>query len=86
MAHSFSVQLNDEISSVLEKVESQITGNGGSFQGNAERGAFDGESLLGLIKGEYCCISDSEIKITIKHKPFFVPYSVIESEIKKYFS
>jgi hypothetical protein len=86
MAHSFSVQLNDEISSVLEKIESHITGNGGSFQGNAERGSFDGESLLGLIKGEYCCLSDNEIKITIKHKPFLVPYSVIESEIKKYFT
>jgi hypothetical protein len=86
VAHSFTVQLNDDISSVLEKVESQITNIGGCFQGNAERGSFDGESLLGLIKGEYCSLSDNEIRITIKHKPFLVPYSMIESEIKKYFT
>lgn len=86
MAHSFTLKLNHDISSVLEKVESQITGSGGRFQGDADKGIFDGESLLGTIKGEYCSISDDEIQITIKHKPFLVPYSVIESEIKKYFS
>jgi hypothetical protein len=51
-----------------------------------ECGSFDGKSSLGLVKGEYHCISDNEIKITIKDKPFVVPYSMIEFEIKKYFS
>jgi hypothetical protein len=86
MSHDFTVQLNNEIPSVLKKVESEITGNGGNFKGNEEKGSFDGKTLLGLIRGEYCCLSGNEIKITITHKPLLVPYSVIESEIKKYFT
>ena len=85
MSHAFTVQLNDEIPAVLKKVESEITGSGGSFKGNSEKGSFDGKSLLGLIRGEYCSISGNEIRITITHKPFLVPYHVIESEIRKYF-
>ena len=86
MSHAFTVQLNNEIPSVLKKVESEITGNGGSFMGNEEKGSFDGKSLLGLIRGEYSCVSGNEIRITITHKPLLVPYSVIESEIRKYFT
>ena len=86
MSHAFTVELNNEIPSVLKKVESEITGNGGSFKGNEEKGSFDGKTLLGLIRGEYCCLSGNEIRITITHKPLLVPYSLIESEIKKYFT
>lgn len=86
MPHSFTISIRDEISSILKKVESEITGSGGRFEGNTECGFFDGKSILGLIKGEYRCLSDKEIKITITAKPFIVPDSRIESEIKKYFS
>lgn len=84
--HSFIVKLKDEISSILSKIKSKITGKGGSFDGNKECGSFEGKSVLGTIKGEYRSISDSEIEITIKDKPFIIPYSTIESEIKKYLS
>jgi len=86
MAHTFTVALNDEISSVLSRVESAITGSGGTFFGDAEKGVFQGNSVMGPIKGEYCSSSGNEIRITIKDKPFIVPYSMIEGEIKKYFS
>lgn len=85
MSHVFTVQLNDEITSVLTKVEEKITSSGGSFKGDSEKGFFDGKSMLGPIRGEYCSVSGSEIRITITHKPFLVPYHVIESEIKRYF-
>ncbi len=85
MSHTFTVQLNDDIPSVLKKVESEITGSGGNFKGNPEKGSFDGKSLLGLIRGEYCCLPGNEMRITITHKPFLVPYHVIEAEIRKYF-
>lgn len=86
MPHSFTVTLSDEISAVLQRVESEITGKGGSFRGNTERGSFAGRSLLGVIKGEYRGITENEIRITIIDKPFAVPYGMIEFEIKKYFS
>ena len=84
MGHSFTVTLTDEISSVLGRVKAEITENGGRFEGNSEYGSFDGKTVLGLIRGEYRS-SGGEIEITITHKPFIVPYSRIESEIKQYF-
>jgi hypothetical protein len=84
--HSFIVKLHDEISSILEKFRSKITGNGGRFEGNTKCGCFQGKSVLGLIKGEYRSISDTEVEITIKDKPFTVPYKTIESKIKEHLS
>lgn len=86
MAHTFTVALNDEIAAVLGRVESAITESGGIFAGNTEKGVFQGNSVMGPIKGEYCSVSENEIRITINDKPFIVPYSMIEGEIKKYFS
>jgi hypothetical protein len=86
MTHSFTIRLNDEISSVLKRVEAGITGSGGSFEGNLECGTFAGKSVLGFIKGKYHSLPDQEISITIMEKPFLIPYRTIESEIRKYFS
>ena len=84
--HSFIVKLKDEVSSILIKMKSIITGKGGSFEGNKECGFFEGKSVLGTIKGQYRSISDNEIEITINDKPLVMSYSKIESEIKKYLS
>jgi hypothetical protein len=84
--HSFIVKLKDEVSSILGKMKSLITGNGGSFEGNKECGSFEGKLLLGTIKCGYRTISADEIEIIIDDKPFVMPYSKIESEIKKYLS
>lgn len=86
MAHTFTIALNDDISSALSRVESAITENGGTFLGDRSKGVFQGNSVMGPIKGEYCSVSENEIRITIKDKPFVVPHSMIEGEIKKYFS
>jgi hypothetical protein len=86
MAHTFTVALNDEISSVLSRVESAITESGGTFAGDSTKGVFQGSSVMGPIKGEYCSVAENEVRITINDKPFVVPYSMIEGEIKKYFS
>jgi hypothetical protein len=84
--HSFIVKLKNEISSILTKVKSIITGRGGRFEGNTECGSFDGKSVLGTIKVKYRSISDNEIEIIIEDKPFIIPSQTIESEIKKYLS
>ena len=85
MAHSFTITLVHNIPSVLKHVESVITGSGGMFRGDAEKGNFQGQTVAGLIKGEYCALSENEIRITITGKPFIVPYGMIEAEIRKYF-
>jgi hypothetical protein len=84
--HSFSVKLKHEISSILMKVKSIITGQGEKFEGNTECGFFDGKSVLGTIKVKYHSLSNNEIEIIIEDKPFIIPSQTIESEIKKYLS
>jgi hypothetical protein len=84
--HSFTVVVRDEISVVLRRVESEITSKGGRFSGSTEGGSFAGRSVLGEIRGEYRGVTETEILITITHKPFAVPFGMIESEIRKYFS
>jgi hypothetical protein len=86
MSHSFTVIVTDTLAERLKNTASEITGSGGSFEGNMETGTFRGNSFLGPITGEYCRISECEIKFTITDKPLIVPYSMIESEIKKYFT
>jgi hypothetical protein len=84
--HSFIVKLTSEISSILSKVKSFITGKGGKFEGNTECGHFDGKSVLGTIKVKYRSISENEIEIIIEDKPFIIPSQTIEAAIKKYLS
>jgi hypothetical protein len=85
MAHSFTITVAHDIVSVVKHMESVITENGGRFQGDAEKGDFQGHTVAGLIKGQYCTVSGNEIQITITDKPFFVPYGMIETEVRKYF-
>ncbi len=86
MSHTFTIIPSDEISALLARVKTAIMSSGGSFEGNEEEGVFFGKTPLGFIKGEYCCIRENGITVTIMDKPFFVPYSVIELKIREYFS
>lgn len=85
MAHSFNVKISRDITAVLKSVESYITGNGGTFEGDAARGIFQGRTPAGMIKGEYSSVAEDEIRITITDKPFIVPHGMIETEIRRYF-
>jgi hypothetical protein len=82
--HCFFVKVKDGIASIIEKVKSKITGNGGKFEGNLEHGFFGGRSAFGTIKGEYITISGNEIEIVITDKPFIVPNKTIEYRVREY--
>lgn len=74
MAHSFTVQIDSDLFSVLTKVENTITRNGGTFEGDTNNGIFSGKTAIGTVKGEYRSISSTEVEITITDKPFVAPY------------
>ncbi len=86
MSHSFKIALKEEFSSILEEVESAIVKSGGEFKGDTHKGKFAGKTMLGKIKGEYACLSDDEIEITITKKPLVAAKNKIESAIREYFS
>ncbi len=82
--HAFVVKVKDEISSIVNKIRTKITGSGGKFEGDLEHGFFGGRSVLGTIKGEYISISGNEIEIVITDKPFILPYKTIEYRVREY--
>lgn len=86
MAHTFTIQTKDEMPEILKRVETEITKDGGIFRGDTGQGSFAGRSVLGMIKGKYHCPSGTEVCITITDKPFLVPYSTIEEQIREYFA
>jgi hypothetical protein len=86
MSRSFTVKINSDLSSVLKKVENTIVSNGGTFNGSTSSGSFSGKTAIGVVKGEYRCVSSNKVEITITDKPFVAPYSKIESTIREYFS
>jgi len=85
MSHSFKIEIEEKLSSILEEVESAIVKNGGEFKGDTNKGMFAGKTILGKIKGEYACLSDDEVEITITKKPLVATKSKIESAIREYF-
>ena len=86
MAHSFNISIQSDLSSILKEVEDSIVKNGGKFNGDISSGEFAGKTILGKVKGEYACISDDEVEITIVKKPFAASKGKIESAIREYFA
>ncbi len=84
MAHSFTVKVNAELSSLLDKVKDGITAKGGSFAGDASRGKFVGNTPLGKVGVEYVALAGGEVQFTITDKPFIAPNGKIEAAIREY--
>lgn len=86
MPHSFNILVQCDLSSILKEAEDSIVKNGGKFNGDTSSGEFAGKTILGKIIGEYACISDDEVEITIVKKPLAASNGKIESAIREYFS
>ena len=86
MPHSFKISITDDLSSTLKEVEDAIVEGGGEFEGDTCSGKFSGKTLLGKVKGEYNCLSDDAVEITIIKKPFVASNGRIESAIRDYFA
>lgn len=86
MAQKFTVITKDELAATLKRVETTITSKGGQFSGDTRSGTFAGNTPIGVVKGRYTVLSDTDIEITITDKPFLAPQSIIENKIRDYFA
>jgi hypothetical protein len=77
--YDFSFAVPQNISQAIQTVRSGIESKGGTFTGNEQQGNF----RSGGIAGQYQ-ITDM-VKVTISEKPFVIPNSLIENEVKNYF-
>ena len=76
---NFSFARPQNITQAVQSVRGSILENGGTFAGNEQQGNFRASGITGQYQ-----VTDV-IKVTISEKPFVVPNSLIENEVKKYF-
>jgi hypothetical protein len=78
-AFNFSFTRPQDINRAVQTVRSSIQEKGGTFTGNEQQGNFQSNGITGRYQ-----VSEV-VSVTISEKPFIVPNSLIESEVKKYF-
>jgi hypothetical protein len=80
LSHSFTIDLPRNIPQAIEAVRIGIEGKGGSFYGNEYGGYFRNSGVMGnYVVGE-------RVTFYIFEKPFIIPNSLIEREIRNYFT
>jgi hypothetical protein len=77
--YNFSFTKPQNIIDAVRKVETGIKSKGGTFSGNDQQGSFKASG----INGQYRV--SAMVDVTISEKPFVIPYSLIENEVKNYF-
>ena len=81
MACEFSIPFSGVPDAVLTKARSAVQGQGGTFNGDGNSGAFDVTVFGNTINGSYS-VSGQNLQIKILSKPFFLPCSTIEGFLK----
>lgn len=81
MSKSFEVKLNCNADQLIAKAKNTAHSNGIHFVGDEQTGHFAGHG----IEGSYLIMEDT-LCVKIAKKPFIMPWSLIESTLRKYFS
>ena len=79
LSHSFSIDLPTNISRALDAVRAGIESKGGTFYGNEYGGYFRNSGIMGNY------VVRENVTFYIFEKPFIIPNSLIEREIRNYF-
>jgi len=77
---NFSFARPQNIAQAVQTVRSSILEKGGTFTGNEQQGNFRAKGITGQYR-----VTDV-VNVTITEKPLVVPNSVIEREVRSYFS
>jgi len=76
---NFSLEKPQNIAQAVQTVRDSILGKGGIFTGNEQEGKFQASG----ITGQYQVLDVVNVNIT--EKPFVIPKSLIENEVKNFF-
>jgi hypothetical protein len=79
-AFNFSFDKPRNISQAVQSIRAGIENKGGAFSGNEREGNFRASG----IAGQYHVAE--KVSVTIHEKPFIIPNSMIEREVKNYFT
>ncbi len=78
---TYEIQLAQDPRSVVEKARLAAAGNGVKFEGDECQGRFAGHG----IEGSYT-IQGAQLTIQIARKPIIMPWSMIETSMRKFFT
>ncbi|MGK4006266.1 hypothetical protein WMF31_26845 [Sorangium sp. So ce1036] len=81
--HSFSVPFSGSAPEIVAKARAAIEKAGGQFNGTDGNGDFTVPTPAGAVKGTYSIAAQS-FSVDITDKPFLVPGSAIESQVRKF--
>ena len=83
--HSFSANFTGTAQDTAAKAKAAIEKAGGKVNGDHTNGDFTVPTPMGTVKGNYK-ITGQEFAVDITDKPFVVPGSAIESQVRKFLS
>jgi hypothetical protein len=78
---TFAFPLSQGPASVVSRARKAAAENGVHFDGDEQQGQFTGHG----IEGSYT-IRDAELTVQISRKPIIMPWSMIESSMRKFFA
>ena len=81
MARTVTVTLDDDPKKLIEQAKEVASQSSIVFEGDHESGKYSGFGL----EGDYQ-IRDGILTLNIAQKPVFLPWNIIESKIKQFFS
>jgi len=81
--HSFSADFTGSAQDTTSKAKGAIEKAGGKFNGDHNKGDFSVPTPAGAVKGNYT-ITGQTFAVVITDKPFIVPGSAIESQVRKF--
>jgi len=81
MSKSFEVKLKSDPSKVIAHARTVARDNGVLFDGDGQTGRFTGHG----IEGSYLILEDT-LCVKISKKPFIMPWTLIESTLRKFFA
>jgi hypothetical protein len=80
MARSVSIKFSQDINALIAKSQATAADNGAQFIGDTNSGRFSGNGVVGTYT-----ISSNTVKVIITDKPWYAPWSMVESKITDFF-
>lgn len=82
MSFKMNVSIKEDVESLISKIKNSIQKEGGTFNGDTEKGDISLNSLIGTVKGNYV-VTGNECVLEITHKPMVTTQGFIESKIRE---
>lgn len=80
MPRVFDINLNTEPEAILDKAKNMAAKNNFNISGDIDSGTFSGRGVSGFYN-----IDGRSLSVTVTEKPWYAPWSKVESSITEFF-